>query len=68
MAENILIDCFEKKQVSIVDAITLSRMTEKQNEHIAVNGNAISFDHDEYQYLKLIKNIIETGLFIHSLL
>lgn len=37
-------------------------MSEEQKENIATNGNAVSFDHDEYQYLKLIKNIIETGL------
>lgn len=38
-------------------------MTEEQKENIAVNGNASIIDHDEYQYLKLIKNIIETGWF-----
>lgn len=38
-------------------------MADEQKENIASNGNAPSFDHDEYQYLKLIKNIIETGSF-----
>lgn len=37
-------------------------MSEEKKENIATNGNVVSFDHDEYQYLKLIKNIIETGL------
>lgn len=36
-------------------------MVEEQKENIAVNGNGVSFDHDEYQYLKLIKNIIDYG-------
>lgn len=40
-------------------------MTEHQKENIPVNGNEVSFDHDEYQYLKSIKNIIENGLFYH---
>ncbi|XP_055300726.1 thymidylate synthase [Sitodiplosis mosellana] len=35
-------------------------MCEEQKENVPTNGN-VSFDHDEYQYLKLIKNIIETG-------
>ena len=35
-------------------------MSEEQKENVPTNGN-VSFDHDEYQYLKLIKNIIETG-------
>ena len=36
------------------------KMSEEQKENVPTNGN-VSFDHDEYQYLKLIKNIIETG-------
>lgn len=40
-------------------------MNVAQKENIASNGNTASFDdHDEYQYLKLIKNIIEKGSFL----
>lgn len=35
--------------------------TEAQKENIASNGIAPTFNHDEYQYLNLIKNIIENG-------
>lgn len=38
-------------------------MSEEQKENISNNTNLVSFDHDEYQYLKLIKNIIESGEF-----
>lgn len=36
-------------------------MPVEQKEKNVINGNVPSFDHDEYQYLKLIKNIIENG-------
>lgn len=36
-------------------------MGEEQKENQPSNGIASFMDHDEFQYLKLIKNIIETG-------
>lgn len=36
-------------------------MAEDQKENVAANGNSSPLDHDEYEYLKLIKKIIETG-------
>lgn len=38
-------------------------MSEEQKENVPSN-EIISFNHDEYQYLNLIKNIIETGKFV----
>lgn len=39
------------------------KMSVEQKENVPSNG-IFAFDHDEYQYLKLIKNIIETGKFV----
>lgn len=36
-------------------------MVDDQKENIAANGNPSPLDHDEFEYLKLIKKIIETG-------
>lgn len=33
----------------------------KDKENIALNGNDHQVDHDEYQYLHLIENIIKNG-------
>lgn len=38
-----------------------SEMADDQKENIAANGNPSPLDHDEFEYLKLIKKIIETG-------
>lgn len=36
-------------------------MSESEKENISANGNDHSTDHDEYQYLNLIDNIIKKG-------
>lgn len=43
-------------------------MTEHQKKNIPANGFEVSSDHDEYQYLKSIKNIIENGKLVFFLL
>lgn len=38
-------------------------MSDEHKENMVSNGNAHPVDHDEYQYINLIKNIIANGLY-----